>query len=219
MEHLDGEWTLIGGLMVQLLAERYGQRGLRPTDDVDFLASSRTRPSATERIAAKLQELGFRLAAPVGVDLKTAYRFTREDEVVDLLGPDGVGTPPKTVGDLETIEIKGGSQALARSECVLVRLDGRETRVRCPSLLGAILLKSRAIMSPHRDQDREDLVRLLLCVEDPVQMRDDLRKTERRWLVTAEKKLNLDDQGLTSLFTTEETQRARAAYQLLVDTP
>ncbi len=143
---LGEDWTLIGGLMVQLLIERHGQShsGVRATNDVDVLANTRVRPSVTERLARKLRELGFDIAHPVGIDGNTAYRFVRGDDIVDVLGADGVGAPAKTVGNLQTIEIAGGSQALARSELVLVRLDDEETALRCPSLLGAILLKSRS---------------------------------------------------------------------------
>lgn len=60
MREFQGDWTLVGGLMVQLQAARYGATSTRPTIDIDVLANSRTRPSATERIATKLTELGFK---------------------------------------------------------------------------------------------------------------------------------------------------------------
>jgi len=61
MRHLEGDWTLIGGLMVQLHAERYGRTGARATNDTDILANSRSRPGGTERISATLTRLGFEL--------------------------------------------------------------------------------------------------------------------------------------------------------------
>lgn len=217
MKQLEGDWTLIGGLMVQLHAERYDGAGARPTDDVDILANSRTRPSYTERISAKLKQLGFQLSAPVGLDLDTAYRFQRGDEIVDILGPDGVGSqPPRTVGNLETIQVEGGTQALSRTERVVVRLDGSETEIRCPSLLGAILLKSRSVMRKDREQDREDLIRLLTCAQDPQGMIAELTAGERRWLLRAETKLDFADSGLTSLFSSEQIRLARVTYRLLV---
>lgn len=214
---LGDDWTLIGGLMVHLLIERYGQAqsGVRATNDIDVLANTRVRPSVTQRIATKLQNLGFEIPRPTGIDSNTAYRFVRGDEIVDVLGAEGVGAPAKTVGNLQTIEIAGGSQALARSELLLVRLDDEETALNCPSLLGAILLKSRSLMSPHRDQDREDVVRLLLCVDDPTVMRSAMKNTERRWLVNAEARLALGSPELADLFSAEHIRRARATYQLL----
>jgi hypothetical protein len=215
MGQLEGEWTLIGGLMVQLHAERYGQGGARPTADVDILANSRTRPSMSERISKQLTELDFRPEPPAGPELKTVYRFTRGEEIVDVLAPDGERTPPRTIGTQETVQISGGTQALRRSEEVTVALDGNQTTLRVPSLLGAILLKSRAIMSPQRDQDREDLIRLLLCIEDFDAIRAEIKKTERKWLTDAGRRLAFDDPDLTRLFSADEIARARAAHGLL----
>jgi hypothetical protein len=212
---LDGEWTLVGGLMVQLHVNRYGDGSARPTDDVDVLGDSRTRPSATERIARLLLRLKFTLSKPVGVDLDTAYRFTRGDEVVDVLGPDGTRQPPKTVGRFETIQVTGGTQALNRTETVLVRAAGAEAAVPCPTLLGAILLKARAITSPQRDQDREDLIRLLLCVEDPRAMHAEMKNSERSWLRRAGKHLRLDAGDLGAIFSEEQLATARVTYNLL----
>ena len=97
-------------------------------------------------------------------------------------------------------------------------LGGEETAVRYPDLLGAILLKARAITSPQRDQDREDLVRLLLCVKDPRAMADEVKKSETTWLRTAGKHLRLDDEAgdLRALFTSEQLATARAVYNLLL---
>jgi hypothetical protein len=156
----------------------------------------------------------------VGIDHGTAYRFQRGDEIVDVLGPDGLGAnQPMTVGNLETIQVEGGTQALSRTEAITVRLEGEETEIRCPSLLGALLLKSRSITKKDRDQDREDLIRLLTCVQDPRALRAELKAGERRWLFGAETKLDLDDSSLTGLFASEQIRVARATYQLLVAGP
>jgi hypothetical protein len=125
---LDGEWSLVGGLMVQLHVTRSGDGSARPTDDIDLLGDSRKRPSATERIAKLLEGLKFELSKPTGLDLETAYRFVRGDEVVDVLGVDGTSKPPKTLGQFETIKVKGGTQALERTERVLVTLAGERRR-------------------------------------------------------------------------------------------
>lgn len=216
MGELEGEWTLIGGLMVQLHVARYGAGGVRPTDDLDILANSRKRPSFTERISERLAQLGFELATPVGLKRDTGYRFTRGDQVVDVLGPDGVGArQPRTIGNLVTIQVEGGTQALARTEVVRVRLEGEETEIRCPSLLGAILLKARSVTKKDRERDREDLLRLLTCVQDPQAMRDQLKDTECRWLSRAEATLAFDDPDLPDLFTEEQIRLARTTCRLL----
>lgn len=215
IDQINGEWTLVGGLMVQLITFRYGHPSGRPTDDVDVLADARARPSETETIAAQLDDMGFK-AEVTGLEMETAYRFARGVWIVDLLATDGVKTPPRTIGKLTTITIPGGTQALARSELIKVKLDDREVTLRCPSLLGAILLKSRAIMSPERGpEDREDLVRLFLCVANPNDLKQDLKTSERRWLMNAEGKLDLDGRDLLDLFTETEIQYAVATYELL----
>ncbi len=220
MGHLKGDWTLIGGLMVQLHAERYESVGARATNDTDILANSRARPSATEQISVTLTQLGFQLLPPVGIDHGTAYRFERGEEIVDVLGPDGVGAnPPRTVGNLETIQVSGGTQALRRTEAITVGLEGKETEIRCPSLLGAILLKSRSVTKKDREQDREDLIRLLTCVQEPRSLKAELKAGERRWLQSAEARLDLGDPGLANLFGSEQLRLARATYRLLIERP
>jgi Nucleotidyl transferase AbiEii toxin, Type IV TA system len=216
LDHLDGQWTLVGGLMVQLHVARAGEPASRPTEDIDIIGDSRKRPSATERIAARLIVLGFRVA-DVLVEPATAFRFVRDGAIVDVLAPEGTGRrhPPKTVEGFQTIQVPGGTQALARTETVCVRLDDVEADIRCPSLLGALLLKARAVRNLHRYQDREDLIRLLGCVDDPVTLSAELKKSERSWLRRAGDRLRLDDPGLSQLFSADQLARARAAYTLL----
>jgi hypothetical protein len=146
---------------------------------------------------------------------KTGFRFKRGEEIVDVLGPDGTKTAPQTTSNFETIQVKGGTQALQRSELVSVELDGNTTTVRTPTLTGAILLKARAIRSTLRDQDREDLIVLLACVADPRAIRNELTNTERNWLQRAERRLDLANPDLTTRFTAEQLARVRATYQLL----
>ena len=202
--------------MVQLHVTRYGDGTARPTDDIDILGDSRKRPSATERIAQLLAKLQFTLGEPTGFDFETAYRFTRGEDVVDVLGADGTKRPPKTLAQFTTIQIQGGTQALHRAETVLVVVDGKEAAIRCPTLAGAILLKARAIMSPQRVQDREDLIRLLLCVGDPRGMSKGMKKSERKWLRDAGKNLDLEGGDLRAAFSSTELATARATYNLLL---
>jgi hypothetical protein len=218
MSELDGDWTLVGGLMVQLHAVRYGVPSGRLTVDIDILADSRRRPSATERIGSTLTDLGFEVAEQTRLrDPETAFRFERAGTVVDLLAPEKTGRrrPPRTVGNFQTVEILGGTQALARTETLHVRLDDAEATVHTPTLLGAILLKARAIRSSHRDQDRDDLVVLLACVDDPIALRENLKRTERGWLRAADEALALNGPDLPSRFAADQLDRARATYRLL----
>ncbi|MGA8335412.1 MAG: hypothetical protein WB761_11750 [Solirubrobacteraceae bacterium] len=219
----DG-WCLVGGLMVQLHAYRYEQRGVRPTQDVDVLADSRMRPrSLTEVIAERLLDLGYEVAQPASaIDPPTICRFEREGATIDVLGPDGMkGTPPKTVGGFQTIQVPGGTQALARTESVEIRVgDGRTGFVRCPNLAVALLLKARVLRVAKglRDQDRGDLVLLLACAEDPILIREHMTNSERGWLRKGAERLRIDEDDLADLFTSEQLARARAAFSLITAT-
>ena len=216
LQELEGDWTLVGGLMVQLHAARSGVAGIRPTVDIDVLANSRQRPSATERIGRKLLDLGFEVTDTL-IDPPTAFRFERGGAVVDLLAPEGTGprNPPKSVGNFQTVGISGGTQALERTETVLVKLENEATPVRCPTLLAAILLKARAIRSKHRDQDRDDLVVLLSCVEDPADLRSQLKRREGGWLRAAAAPLKLDDPSLGDRFESGQVELARVTFRIL----
>jgi hypothetical protein len=100
---------------------------------------------------------------------------------IDVLAPDGHRKAARTVGKLETIQIPGRTQALERSEVVEIVVDGVPSRVRRPTLLGALLLKARALPVHSRPEDqREDIITLLALVDDPDAMRGSLTQAERR---------------------------------------
>lgn len=121
----DREWTLVGGLMVQLHGfERDDDPRL--TADIDVLGAARRPPRMTETMAALLVELGAEIADPPRSDPKLGYRFEFDGEIVELLGPDGLRSDPKTTGGLRTFQASGGTQALRRTEVVLVSLDGSD---------------------------------------------------------------------------------------------
>jgi hypothetical protein len=139
-----------------------------------------------------------------------------------VLGPDGMrGIPPKTVGEFQTIQVPGGTQALARTERVEIRIgQGRTGFLRCPTLAAALLLNVRAlgIGNSLRDQDRGDLVPLLACAEDPILVHEQMTDTERGWLRSGAKRLRIDEDDLADLFTSDQLARARAAYSLITAT-
>jgi hypothetical protein len=81
------------------------------------------------------------------------------------------------------VEIPGGRQALARTERVQVEVVGRRGLLPRPDLLGAILIKARAVnVDDAPDSQRGDLARLLSFVEDPDAMAAQLRGKERSWV-------------------------------------
>jgi hypothetical protein len=60
----DREWSLIGGLMVQLHGFEH-EDDLRPTADIDILGAARKSPTMSEQIASILVEKGAEVAMPL----------------------------------------------------------------------------------------------------------------------------------------------------------
>lgn len=214
-------WAVIGGLMVQLHAFEH-QSDSRLTEDVDVLGDSRQRPSMTQHIAELLQRAGAKMEMPSRANSSLAYKFEVDGALVEVLGPDGVRAKPKTVGKYTTFEVPGGTQALNRSEVVMVSVDGEPpVALRRPSLLGAILIKARVVAKERKkkfDSDRQDLVLLLSLIDDPraLATEGELKKTEKRWLRNVEQKLNFSDPTLQNLFSPEKIKRAEQALHLLI---
>lgn len=216
---LDAEhntrWCLVGGLMVASFAIEAHQLA-RATRDIDILGDARQRPSGTELVTSRLLALGGTLQAIGGLHMRKGYRFELDGQIVDVLAPDGLPRPALTDGQLQTIQIPGGTQALQRSETIALILDGERTPVHRPTLLGAILLKTRSLKVHERPEDqRDDLITLLGLVEDPRATAATLRRTERTWLRNAAARLDLADETLGGRFDHVHLRTARASYALL----
>ncbi len=147
------------------------------------------------------------------------YQFEVDGEIVEVLGSDRARADPKTTGNFITIRVPGGSQALRRTETVLVSLDGAPAvALRRPNLLGAILIKACAVATKRRGRfasDRQDLIRLLSLAEDPraLAAEGDLRRGARKWLLNIQKKLDFSGLGLTGLFSARGSGSRRAGLQ------
>jgi hypothetical protein len=217
----DREWSLIGGLMVQLHGFEHDDDP-RPTADIDVLGDARRSPRMTEEIAALLVERGAEVATPPRSEPKLGYRFVFEENTIELLAPDGLRRDPKTISGFTTIQVAGGTQALARTEIVPVSLDGEEpVAMRRPGLLGAILIKARIVARRRGEKfhsDRQDLIRLLGYIDDPRALAEagGLTAKERGWLGAVEGALAFDDPALLELFSGGALLRARQAFALLV---
>lgn len=214
--HLEPQqgWCLVGGLMVQLHAYEHAASP-RPTSDIDLLGDARARPSVTEHLSEVIDELGGELVEPPSTDPGLGQRFEIDGQAIDVLAPDGLKASPRTVGKQVTVEIPGGTQALHRSESIEVSIDGNPPfRLLRPSLLGAILLKARALSVHSRpDDQREDLVLLLSFVADPSVLAGELKHNEMKWLREAAERLRLD--GRVGRLDEPTVRRARQALGLL----
>ena len=164
------EWTLIGGQMVMLHAAEHAAAPLRVSRDIDVVVNARVLTGAIRGFVAGIESRGFRLvgASPDGV----AHRYIREGAVIDVLAPEGLGrradlttTPPG-----RTIQVPGGTQALARTELVPVEHAGEQALLPRPSLLGAIIVKAAAVAVDDLPQaQRQDLALLLSLIADPAE--------------------------------------------------
>lgn len=207
--------------MVQLHGFEYGS-DLRPTADIDLLADARRRPEMTEQIARLVIAKGGQMAIPPMNSEKLGFRFELNGQTVEVLGPDGLGRDPHTIGRHVTFQVPGGTQALLRTAAVPVSLDGNPpVEVRRPSLLGAILIKARVLAARRgqkKDADLLDVVRLLSFMDDPRGMANDggLKNTEKRWLRTIQPALDFRSPAVVALLSPTEIARAVQAYRLLV---
>jgi hypothetical protein len=217
----DERWALVGGLMVQLHALEH-MSDTRLTRDIDLLGDARRRPSMTQRIAETLQGLGAAMRMPPATDEDLGYQFDLNGQLVEVLGTEGLRGDPKTIGKYSTIQIHGGTQALNRTEVVMVSIDGgAPVAVPRPSLLGAILIKARAVAKERKekfDSDRQDLILLLSLVDDPraLAAAEGLKGTEKKWLRSVEAKLDFSEVALLDASDSEQLARARQAFALLI---
>jgi hypothetical protein len=182
-EGRPSDWTLVGGQMVLLHALEQGVSPPRISRDLDLVVDARARGPAIPAMARTLDELGFVISgiAPDGV----GHRFARGSVAIDLLAPEGAGERAKLgVGaGAQTVEIRGGSYALSRSELVDVSAGGRSGRVPRPDLAGAVLIKAMAARSDKRrgpQRHLRDLAFLLSLVPDPFVLADNLGAANRR---------------------------------------
>lgn len=174
-------WTLIGAHMVALHGWAQGREQIRPSRDADMLVDVRAVADGTAQLSRILVErrFSFEGVSPEGV----GHRFVKEGVSIDVLGPDGVGERADlgTLGGGHTVRVPGGTQALRRSQLVEVRTRSTEGTVPVPSLVGALLIKVRAIgIDDEPRAQRRDSAFLLSLIDDPDSL--ELSATERGWL-------------------------------------
>jgi len=107
-------------------------------------------------------------------DLETLNRLLRQAAWASTR----VVVPPA-----RTLNVPGGTQALRRTQLVEIRLGDLVGQIPRPTLLGAILIKARAVeVDDVPDAQLSDLAFLLSLVEDPRALAGELRGKERTWL-------------------------------------
>lgn len=166
------QWTLVGGLMVQLHAAYAGLTVIRPTQDVDMLLHVETGAATFSGVRSDLEGLRYRLVEPVGTG--PVHRFVRgpgDVEKVDVMVADHLSPRlrPKVLRR-RVFAVPGGTSALRKTvNCVVDTGEGVVT-LSVPDVLGALVLKGAAFMEDSRDRDRhlDDAAVLACAVTDPV---------------------------------------------------
>ncbi len=208
-------WTLIGAQMVFLHALEHQADPLRYSADLDVVVDVRLMQGGVRVMAETLERLGYQFSGANNAGI--GHRFVRGSVHIDLLAPDGVGESANisTFAGARTVRVPGGTQGLRRSESVELRVGERTGTVRRPNLLGAILLKARAVdVDDVPGGQREELCFLLSLAEDPVTMAQELRGRERGWLRRREELLDADHPAWLRL---RQAEDARIALRILME--
>jgi hypothetical protein len=176
-------WTLIGAHMVAVHGWALGHEPIRTSLDADVLVDVRLVTTGTAVVSQTLVRDGFELVdySATGV----GHTFAAGDVRFDVLAPDNLGQRArlKTIRGFRTVMVPGGTQALARSAPIQIRSRSSRGTVPLPSLLGAILIKTRAIrVDDLPDNQRSDVAFLFSLVEDPDELVSQITAKERGWL-------------------------------------
>ena len=164
------QWTLVGGLMVQLHATAAGLPVSRATTDVDMVLHIETEATTAPKMQQALGALGYEIEHSIDKGAP-AHRFLRGKQQVDVMIADH--TAPRNITRMagrEPFRIEGGTQALQRTVNVMITGDdGGQTRLSIPNLHGALVLKGAAYMTDSRDRGRhlDDAAVLCACIKDP----------------------------------------------------
>jgi hypothetical protein len=210
--HQQG-WTLIGAQMVFLHALEHGMVPPRQSIDADVILDIRLIPHGIKEMIQTLDRLGYEFDG--GNNAGIGHRWHRGPVQLDILAPDNVGVRAdlSTCAGLRTVQVPGGTQALRRSEPVAIRVGNQDGWVPRPTLLGAILIKARAIVVDDApDSQRKEFCFLLALVEDPSAMATELVGGERKWL---RRRAELLDPGHPAWVGISQAEDARIALKIL----
>ena len=143
-ERINSGWTLIGGQLVHLHCAERGASPTRPTNDIDTVVDIRASQMMLATFTGVLKDMGF---TPETSAEGIQHRWRRDKAQIDVLIPEGVGERSAAragAGGARTIRAPGTTQALKRSEAVMVVVEGRTGTVLRPNLVGALIGKAAA---------------------------------------------------------------------------
>ncbi|MFE5702259.1 hypothetical protein [Rhodococcus koreensis] len=215
------QWTLIGGLMVQLHAVRAGLPLTRATVDVDMVLHIETGAATFGGVRGRLEQLGYELQMPVR---GRVHRFVRSGgvEQVDVMVADHLAPKLRPrVSGREVFAVPAGTSALRKTVDCLVEIGGVSTKLSVPDVLGALVLKGAAYLEDPRDRGRhlDDAVVLACAVDNPMADRARMRGSDRgRVRALAEVLADPDHRSWLSM-PEQRRRRGRDALLLLVQEP
>lgn len=218
-EQLTVPWTIVGGQMVLLHALEHGRIPPQVSQDGDVIADVRATTGAIRAVVAAVEAAGFHLDGMSPTHL--AHRYIRPSSpgpvTIDVLAPEGLGPRADltTTRPGRTIQVPGGTQALARTELVDVRHDGRSGTLPRPSLLAATVGKAAACGLPgNTDRHHRDLALLCALIPDPFAMREELTRKDSQRLRTAGRLHDPRHPGWL-LVPADIREQGRQAYEIL----
>ena len=213
------QWTLVGGLMVQLHAAHAGLRLTRPTRDVDMILHIDSGAATFAGVQHELGRLGYMLREPVGDG--PVHRFARgssDAETIDVMVADRL--PPKQHPKAlrrKVFAVPGGTSALRKTVNCEVTAGEVVVVLSIPDVLGALVLKGAAYVEESRDRDRhlDDAAVLACAVTDPIGDRARMIGSDRRRIEALWKVLQ-DVDHKSWIATGTDASRGHAALQVLV---
>ena len=211
------QWTLVGGLMVQLHSAVAGLAASRPTADVDIVLHIETGAATTSSVTGVLRSLGYELQTSID-HTAPAHRFLRGQEQIDVMVADHLA--PKMIpriGGRTAFQVTGGTQALRRTvNCRVTADNGEHVLISIPNTLGALILKGAAYLEDSRDAGRhlDDAAVLLATVTHPLSLVADMKGSDRSRVLALNRALS--DAGHESWKVLDITDRAKGASNLAV---
>jgi hypothetical protein len=178
----SSQWTLVGGLMVQLHAAAAGLAVSRPTADVDIILHIETGAATTAAVIGVLTDLGYTLETSIAHDAP-AHRFVRGEQQIDVMIADHAApSRVPTIGGRKPFKVAGGTQALQRTVNCRMTVDGDgPVLISIPNTLGALVLKGAAYLEDSRDKDRhlDDAVVLCATIKTPLVTAAQMKGSDR----------------------------------------
>jgi hypothetical protein len=140
------QWTLVGGMMVQLHAAHAGLRLTRATRDVDMILHIDSGAATFAGVQHELERLGYALREPIGDG--PVHRFargSRGDETIDVMVADRLSPKqhPKALRR-RVFAVPGGTSALRKTVNCEVTAGEVAVVLSIPDVLGALVLKGAA---------------------------------------------------------------------------